>query len=205
MAPTETSTTENTSITASFRWTVDELQTAHSMHAAARSMRIPRLLGIRRFRTVWPFRISLTDILSGLLAFIALLHLVLAVIRGTASSLGVTFTLSLLLAAGFRLGILWSTKATISRRFRKMPSRDKLCHYSANPDGVEVETEDQAQGFRKWSAYAKVVRTPQGFLLYPTEQIFNWLLNHAFSSMGEADALGEMAHQYAPSYSDFTS
>ncbi len=44
-----------------------------------------------------------------------------------------------------------------------------------------------------WQAFAKVVRTPEGIMLYPNDQIFHWLPRHGFASDAEFEIFCELA------------
>jgi hypothetical protein len=98
----------------------------------------------------------------------------------------------------------WQMRRAVARNLERMTDGDKVVHYIIDADAVRSRVENLSEGSEKWAIFARVVRTPEGFLLYPTEHTYYWLPNHAFEPPEDADALADMARRYAPRYVDLT-
>ncbi len=48
-----------------------------------------------------------------------------------------------------------------------------------------------------WSAYYKIVQSPEGFLFYLEKQIFNWLPRHALNCKEDLSRLERLIQQAA--------
>ncbi len=79
----------------------------------------------------------------------------------------------------------------LRRGFQKMPDRDSEIVWQLSAAGLKARGSYTSADLQ-WSAFTKVVRTPVGYLLYPTDQIFHWLPRHGFGSEAEFGFIGEM-------------
>jgi hypothetical protein len=184
---------EDRTITSSYRWTIDELATAYSMHE--------KVVLKRRRRTI-SNKIFGSRVFIGFIGIVALSRLVLDVIPGNGFSGIDVFLAIVVVAASTCFAWPWLRKKSLVRHFEKRPDRDKIIHFAVNKHKVTSGVEGLSEGNSEWSAFAEVVRTPEGFLFYPNDHLFHWLPNHAFASPEDADALAGMAREYAPKYWD---
>ena len=151
-------------ITIRFRWTADELHQARRYH-------------VRHIcRPV--FRIGL----HCLLGFI-LLGGIFGLFNSAPSGKA-----NFLVSLGFvAIGVYWfwvlpyERRWWIRRQFRKRPDRDTEIEWQFASDGVQVQSA-LAKSQIAWQAFAKMVQTPAGVMLYPNDQIFQWLPHHGFQS-----------------------
>jgi YcxB-like protein len=84
----------------------------------------------------------------------------------------------------------------IRRQFAKRPDVKTKIEWRITSDNLQVRNTQGSSEFI-WSALCKVIETPEGFLFYPTEQIFHWLPRHGFASDADFDSLVQLAQQNA--------
>ena len=87
----------------------------------------------------------------------------------------------------------------IRRQFAKRPDCNAEIEWRVSADSIDARGAHGTSDFT-WPALAKVVRTPAGFLFYPTEQIFHWLPRHGFASDTDFDRLSQLAQQHAAAF-----
>jgi len=84
----------------------------------------------------------------------------------------------------------------LRRQFKNRPDQNMDLEWRISAERIETRSL-QGSGKIMWSAFAKVVHTPQGFLFYPVPQIFHWLPRHGFASGADFDRLAQLARQCA--------
>lgn len=160
-------------ITVRFRWTAKELIVAQAWHYR------------QRVRPL--FRLALWIVIT---SFIVLGSL--AVIHPVFSAPVWLLPLGLFLALLQTVIRPWQ----IRRQLAKSPHKDAQIEFQITDDSIRTQTIHGQSQFA-WSALAKVVETPQGFLFYPTLQVFQWLPRHGFASDGDFERLAEIAQRRA--------
>lgn len=177
-------------ITVSYRWTVDELVAAHLMH---------QKVYLRSKATNYLHHPMLLNIFIGFVGLVALTHMIIIVQKKEYSN-DVLIYICLLFVSVYVLSQRLFVKRYFTRQFEKQPSRNKMVHYIIDDQSIKSKTEDLSESNSQWSVFAKVARTPLGFLLYPNERLFHWIPNHAFSSVEEANALEEIARRHVAKF-----
>jgi hypothetical protein len=185
---------EDEIIDASYRVTLDELLSAHSMAMKVLNSRRPWLLRQRRGDRV----------VMVILTVMVLLCLVISMILGIDSPGIYYFVVLFLVMAGVVICMPWIIKGMLRRRLKNTPALNELVHFSVDVDGVNLRTEGLSESSVKWPGYLRVARTPQGFLFFQNEQVYNWLPNHALASDRDADAVATLASLHAEEYLDLT-
>lgn len=158
------------SVTIRYRWTLDDLVRSYHYH----------------FRhTCRPvFRFGLHFIFA-----LILLAGIIGLTRGSGRYVPIAFIV---------VGIYWFTLRSLEirwrlrREFTKQPAKDIEVEWQFAPERIAVKSR-LGHGECQWEAYAKIVRTPTGLMLYSTDQIYHWLPRHAFSSAADYDAVVELA------------
>jgi hypothetical protein len=51
-----------------------------------------------------------------------------------------------------------------------------------------------------WIMIARVLRTPDGFLLYPNDSVFHWLPAHGFRESADMERLAQIAQSKVQQY-----
>jgi hypothetical protein len=82
-------------------------------------------------------------------------------------------------------------------RFNKRPDRDIEVEWQVVGDTITIRSAI-ANSEMVWQAFTKVVFTPTGVMLYPNDQMFNWLPRHGFASAEEFDRFVEIAKNKIP-------
>jgi hypothetical protein len=157
-------------IKASYRWTVDELSTANRLHLR----HLPR--SKKTSREMW------------LLAPIAIPAGIYSLLTPGSRWLSVLFII---------VGASYAAFTALCRRmthkhFATRPDRDMMVDWEFYPDRLVAKTEASVTK-SEWPAIPRVLRTPQGFLLYKGEHLYYWVPTHAFNSTTEIDAFTLLA------------
>jgi len=167
----------NEEILIRYRWTADELLAGHRANFRHRVRPIFR----------WGF------------VFLAALFVVASVSKlreGGASPMG----LFLLFAALYIPLMFFVVRPWLVRRqFNKRPDRDAEIEFRISQERIHLQTGHGSSDVT-WEGLAKVVQTPKGFLLYPTNEIFHWLPQHGFANQADFDRLAEIARQRAQEF-----
>lgn len=155
-------------ITVRYIWTADELVKATQLHKRA---------GFRR-----GFRLAL----QVFFAAIALL--------GVALVLSVDYAGYALLVGGTLALILSVTSNSwiLRWRFNRRPDNQAEITWTIDADQLKNQ-HDMGRTEFTWKAIAKVVKTPEGLLMYPNDQLFYWLPRHGFAGSQEFETLAELA------------
>ncbi len=91
----------------------------------------------------------------------------------------------------------------IRRRFKKEPDRDREIDWEFSEDKIRVSTA-HSNSERVWHSYTKVVRTPEGILLYPNEEMYQWLPRSGFANDKEFVRFIELSAGKIPRHFDVT-
>jgi hypothetical protein len=89
---------------------------------------------------------------------------------------------------------------SFKKDFAKLPLKEKRVEYLFSENEVCSKTKGVFEGTHQWSSYVKVVRTTKGFLFYSQPHLYAWIPNHAFQSKEDAQAVAELARQFAPQF-----
>jgi len=87
-----------------------------------------------------------------------------------------------------RYDIAW----TFRRRFKKRPDNNKTVKWLISENELHSTVEGIGETTLNWASFSKAVHTPQGFLLYPNEQIYNWLPHHGFIDANDIARLSQI-------------
>jgi len=167
-------------IKAHFRWTEDEFLKAYKHHYQCQ---------LRR-----PFRWAINAI-AILLVLLAVF--VLVVIK---SSIGAA---AMLFVALYWLCLRGSlTRWFLRRKFRRRPDQGHEVIWIFTEDDLRSESDDVVCTL-KWKAFIKWSETPEGFLMYQLEDLFNWLPFDAFDSKDDIDALRDFVRDKVPTFKQF--
>lgn len=82
----------------------------------------------------------------------------------------------------------WMTR----RQFGKRPDRNMEVEWLVAPDKIRIQS---ALGHTElaWQAFAKMLRTPTGVMLYTNDQIYHWLPRRGFASDADFEKVAELA------------
>jgi hypothetical protein len=185
---------EDEIIEASYRVTLAELLSAHSMAVKVFNSRRPWLLRERPGSRV----------VMGLMVVMMLLCLAISVVLEIDSPTLYFIVALFLIMTGLVFCMPWILKGVLRRRLKNTPALDKLVRFSVDVDGVNLRTEGLSESSIKWTGYLRVARTPQGFLFFQNEQVYNWLPHHALASDRDAHAVATLASLHATEYLDLT-
>jgi hypothetical protein len=164
-------------LTASFKWTADELLTAQRVH-----MRYSPLG--RKFRRAM-FVTAPISILFGVGIFVT---------RGFHPA-GVAFVV-------FGSALLLSpllVRQTTLKHYARRPDRDMVVTYEFYPERI-VSTTEASSATLEWRMISRVFQTGGGFLLYPNDRIFHWVPTHAFPNASDVEAFAKLARSKVPQY-----
>lgn len=95
-------------------------------------------------------------------------------------------------------GIYWfvfrrfERRWSVRRQFRNRPDQGVELEWQMTPDKIRTRS-TLGQSEFTWQAFAKMVRTPNGVLFYPTDQIFQWLPRSGFASDTDFQRCVELA------------
>ncbi|NNE34241.1 MAG: YcxB family protein [Rhodothermales bacterium] len=154
-------------ITATYKWVVDELLTAQRYDFRHK---------VRR-----PFRIA---------GYILAAFVLLAGV-GIIWKDGFALTPALMILFGLYVFFLRHVEAKFfaKRKFKKLPARNKEITWTFSEDRLDYSSQDLSEGKMNWDAITKVVIAPTGLLLCPQDEIFYWLPNKAFKSESDRELL----------------
>ncbi len=106
-------------------------------------------------------------------------------------------------------GIFWFAfvplcrRWTIRRQFLKRPDRDVIVERQVADDMIR-STCSLGQSEVKWAIFQKVVRTPEGIMLYQLERSFHWLPRTGFASDAEFERCFALAKSKIQKHFDVT-
>ena len=87
----------------------------------------------------------------------------------------------------------------VRRQFAKRPDKNAEIEWQIAADKLTVRSSLGYSEF-SWRALAKVLRTPQGLMLYPFDNLFHWLPRHSFLSDAEFDRAADLARTMVPRF-----
>jgi hypothetical protein len=165
------------SIKVSYQWSAEEMLLAHRMHMrySAQGRKLRRMiLGV------------------GLLCLV--LGTVNLVRNGTLAS-GLPF---IALAIGC-LGVPFFLRRAVLKMYAKKPDRDLVITYELSADGLVCRSEIGSSDLL-WRAIRRTTRTPQGFLLYPSDTMFHWLPVRGFGDAADIERFAQLAQSNSQQY-----
>jgi hypothetical protein len=162
-----------TAITASFRWSADELLTAQRVHMR----HSPHFRKIQRGRWI----IAPFGILVGV--FILLQH--------GFQPVGLLGLFCIIVGAVLSVFPLVVRRMTL-KHYARRPDRDMLVTWEFHPDHIVSKTE-ASTATMEWRMISRVLQAAQGFLLYPNDRVFHWLPAHAFREPMDLEAFTQLA------------
>lgn len=81
----------------------------------------------------------------------------------------------------------------ITRSFEKKPGANTQVIFEFTADKIKVDVDGLAFSELVWLALAKVAESPEGFMLYHTNQLFNWVPFDSFENEDDIGILREWA------------
>lgn len=167
-------------ITASFRWSRNEFLRAQRL--AVRHS--PQGRWLYRFTTA----IGVLILLSG----------IVSVYKGTVGWLGFLFTV---LFSGIFFCMPFLARRTALRLYAQKPDRDMEVTWEISEDGIHSKTR-LASSENTWTFFHRVIRTKEGFLLYSSGSMVNWLPTHAFRNADDMERFARLAKSKVRDYAD---
>jgi hypothetical protein len=89
------------------------------------------------------------------------------------------------------------------RQFAKRPDKNTDIQWTVSPERISTLTTLGSSEFQ-WAALTKIIRTPDGFLFYPNEQIFHFLPVRGFRADADYQRLAELASEHASKFVELT-
>ncbi len=89
----------------------------------------------------------------------------------------------------------------VRRQFRKRPDNDLMITWIITSEQLATES-SQGKSEITWTTFCKVLKTPGGLLLYPTEEIFHWLPIHGFQSGADFNTVADFARMNVENYKE---
>ena len=163
-----------------YRWTVDEVQQAHHYH----------------FRhTCRPlFRVGL----HCSFVFVLLGGVLMLVTSGSSGKAPLSISLGFVAAGSYWFVLRpFDRRWRIRRQFEKRPDRDLEIEWEVSDDRIIARSE-LGQSEIAWRAFAKVVFTPSGVMLYPNDQLYQWVPRHGFAGAGDFERFAALARIKIP-------
>jgi len=163
-------------ITVHYRWTAEQLSEAtrwHQRHGTARRVRL----------------VIYWVIIALAVGSAALSHA--SSRSGPFSWMGGGLIVYLLVLMGLRrFLVLWQVR----RNYRKSAARDAEIAWHVSETTLQMNYVHGSSETR-WTAFIKVVLTPDGLLLYPQPNLFHWLPSTGFASTSDFEAVVGMARR----------
>jgi hypothetical protein len=94
---------------------------------------------------------------------------------------------------------LLTARRLARKEFVASPNRNSLVEWRFDPDQLVVTTGASSEKF-EWRMVLRVVRTPDGLLIYINDQTFYWLPFHAFASEADKEAFAQLARSKVQNY-----
>jgi len=77
------------------------------------------------------------------------------------------------------------------RQYSQRSEKDAVVTWEFFSDHLDIKTPASAS-IMEWKIISRAIRTPQGFLLYQSENVFFWLPVHAFRNPQDVEAFAEL-------------
>jgi hypothetical protein len=88
-----------------------------------------------------------------------------------------------------------------SRLFAKRPHAYQVVQAAFSPEEIYFSCQDQKIQ-TTWSAFNKVVATPDGILFLPNAEVFRFIPERAFKTDDDFEALIVLARKHAPNFQE---
>jgi YcxB-like protein len=93
----------------------------------------------------------------------------------------------------------WFLRRANIKHYTQRPDRDMVVNWEFRAEGLRSKTESSSGEF-SWSMITKVLRTPQGFLLYPNDRVFHWVPIHAFQDAEAIERFSQLVKSRVQHY-----
>jgi len=103
------------------------------------------------------------------------------------------------LLAGAFLAVPWLTRRAVLKMYAQKPDRDLVVTYEISTDRIGTRSE-VASTDMLWRTIMRAHKVPQGFLLYPTDQMFHWLPVRGFQDLADIERLAKIAKTNVKEY-----
>jgi YcxB-like protein len=167
-----------TPIVATYRWSKDEF------------LRSQRLAVRHSKQGGWLYRV--TALIGGLILLSGVVNLYMRP-SGWPAFL---FTAAV---SAFFFSMPFFARLTALKLYAQKPDRDMEVTWHISDERVTSKTE-LASSENSWAFFLRVLRLPEGFLLYPNDRIFHWLPLHAFCDPRDVERFAELAKAKAKEY-----
>ena len=176
-----------TSIKISYQWNADEMLLVNRLH-----MRYSPQLRKLNFSSR-----------SGGVIFIFLGFVCLCVMGATTEKWrAATYGCGLVLVGVALLtGLPFFMRRVLLKAYAKKPDRDMVVTYQISGERL-LSKSDVASSDMLWRVVARVLRTPDGFLLYVSDTQVHWLPVRGFQDPADADRFAALARSKVESYKD---
>lgn len=105
------------------------------------------------------------------------------------------------LFAAVLLALPLFTRRSILKRYPQMPGRDMHWTYEISTDRIVARSE-VASTDMLWRAIIRAQRAPEGFLLYVTDRMFQWLPIHGFHDTADVERLAQLIKANVQQYDE---
>ncbi|MBW3599377.1 MAG: YcxB family protein [Planctomycetes bacterium] len=166
-------------VTCDFRWTLEEFLTAQRL--SIRYSRSARIL-------IWIMRL-----IGG--SF---------VLAGAIRTVNVGFdkwVAAMVIGGCIFLAATLSKHRFLARQYERIPEKDSHVRWEAFPDRFVIKTAASCYE-TSWSVITRVVRTPQGFFVYPQRYLWYWLPAHAFKNPADTERFAQFAQAKVAQYEE---
>jgi hypothetical protein len=90
-------------------------------------------------------------------------------------------------------------KRAILKHYAQRTERDMMVNWEFRAGGLRCQTE-ASSGEMAWSVIARVLRTPQGFVLYLNDLLSHWVPVHAFRDAQELERFSQLVKSRVERY-----
>jgi hypothetical protein len=87
------------------------------------------------------------------------------------------------------------------RQFAMRPDRDCEVEWTIDANEITLQT-PQSRATSTWQTIMKIVKAPEGFVIYKGPRMFQWLPRHAFASDADYQRFASLARERVTKYYD---
>jgi len=103
------------------------------------------------------------------------------------------------LLGGVFLAMPWFMRRAVLKMYAQKPDRDMVVTCEISTDRIVTRSE-VASTDMLWRTIMRAHKVPQGFLLYPTDQMFHWLPVRGFQDLADIERLAKIAKTNVKEY-----